>query len=139
MGDVSSRLAQKNARPYPGRALEVRMRQTLRINAAFLWMSTVAAATGAESSPPLCNRRGSKDSTSVLISKAVVATAASPETTVLIRGDISMFMIVLLRVVIRCGSDPERKSALVLSSTRHRREDDEATENSSFPHQVRPV
>jgi hypothetical protein len=77
----------------------------------------VVAATGAESSPLLCNRRGSKDSTSVLITRVVVAIAARPETTVLIRGDISMFMIALLGDVFRCGSDPEGRRSVVLSST----------------------
>lgn len=107
----------KGARPRPGRAPELRMRQTLRMNGALLRVSTAAALTGADTSPLLCSNRGSKDPTSVVISKPVVAIAARPETMDLTRGDISVLMIVLLKVVLRCGSDPEQRGAVVLSFT----------------------
>jgi len=58
---------------------------------------------------------GLTDSTSVDANSSVTLIAASAERKDLIRGEISRFMIVLLKVVFRSGSDPDRTPAGVLS------------------------
>ncbi|MEX2051308.1 MAG: hypothetical protein WD944_08720 [Steroidobacteraceae bacterium] len=62
-------------------------------------IAAVTALTGGDALSLWYSNRVSKEPTSVDISRAVVATAAKPDTMCLMRGDIPLLMTVLLKLV----------------------------------------